>query len=276
MRKHLAWAAPLVLAGLAGACGDTTGIESGGTIAIRFAAPGAGASLATDAVAAAGLDLDGSNGTLSIDAVHMIVQQFEVNREDDECGDDAHHGEGSDDSGDDGGDDASCEKFRAPPSFLSLPLEGEGALVVQYEVPPGTYDKVELEIEEIDDEDSHEGTRAQLEHDLMLQVRQQFPEWPHEASVRVEGTFTPTLGTPRPFVAYLDAEIEIEMRLSPPLVIGEGDSPVVTIDVDPTLWFRKADGRVVDLSQWDFAATHRVAEFEFEIERGFVRSHHDD
>lgn len=257
----------LVTAVAVAACGDTTGFEGGGTIGIRFAT--ASSSAAQDLMSSS-LDLDGTNGTLSLDDVRLIIREFEVDRVDDQCGDDAPDVEGRDDEHDD------CEKFRAPPSFISLPLEGDGALVVEQAVPPGVYDELELEIEEID-EDEHGGSlRDAQARELMVAVRRQFPEWPREASLRVAGTFTPTDGEPRPFIAYFDAEIELEMALNPPLVIGEGDDPIVTVDVDPRLWFLTGSGGVRDLSAFDFATTGRVAELEIEVEKGFIRAHGDD
>jgi hypothetical protein len=46
--------------------------------------------------------------------------------------------------------------------------------------------------------------------------------------------------------------------------------------VDPALWFPGSNGRVTDLSAYDFATTGRVAEFEIEIERGFGHARFDD
>jgi hypothetical protein len=261
----------LVAAVVAVACGDTTGFEGGGTIGIRFAT--AASAPALDLSASAALDLDGTNGRLTLDDVRLIIREFEVDRVDDDCGDDASSGA---DDGSPDGDDDDCEKFRAPPAFISLPLEGAGALVVEQPVPPGVYDEIELEIEEIGDDDDVESLRDRQARDLMIDVRRQFPEWPREASIRVEGTFTPESGSPRPFVAYFDAEIEFEVGIRPPLVIGEGDDPIVTLDVDPGLWFRTADGAVLDLSAFDFATTGRVAEFEIEVEKGFVRARFED
>lgn len=277
--KRFVMGAPLIAAMAVGACGDSTGIENGGTIGIRFAA--ASTAGAGTALSAADLDLVGSNGTLSITDVRMLVREFEVDRVDDDCDDDSsrnNRGSGDDgSSGDDGrGDDDDCEKFRAPPAFISLPLDGQGALVVEQEVPPGVYDELELEVKELDDDDDDDSLRDRQARELMVLVRQQFPEWPREASLRVEGVFTPVSGAARPFVAYFDAEIEIEMRLSPPLVIGENDSPIVTIDVAPAVWFLGSTGGVVDLSAFDFATTGRVAEFEIEIERGFVKTRFED
>lgn len=265
-------AAPLVLASAMWACGDASGPDDGGTIGIRFAgAPAVSAAAAGfDAVFAAGIDLPGTNGTLSIDDVRLIIREFELDRMGDACGDD-FDGSSGEGTADDEHDD--CEKFRVPPSFVSLPLEGEGALVVEHEVPPGQYDELELEIEEIDDGILDDDPRGRQARDLLAAVRVEFPDWPTAASLRVEGTFKPDIGEPRAFTAYFEAEIEIELEFHPPLLIGPDDSAIVTVEVDPRLWFRRADGSVVDLSAYDFASTGRVAEFEIELEKGFTETH---
>lgn len=56
------------------------------------------------------------------------------------------------------------------------------------------------------------------------------PDWPDDASVMVVGTFTPAGSEPVDFRVFIEAEIEIEMHLSPPLVVDSGDGTVVTVD----------------------------------------------
>jgi hypothetical protein len=43
----------------------------------------------------------------------------------------------------------------------------------------------------------------------------------------------------------------------------------------PNLWFRNGDGTVRDLSQWNWATTSNLIEFEVEFEQG-VRIEFDD
>ena len=265
------YAVPLVMAAAMAACSDTAGLEDGGSIGIRFAgttAPSAAAS-GTDAALGAGIDLPGTNGTLTLDDVRLIIREFELDLVDDRCGDDS---EGSSGEGSSRDNDDDCEKFKAPPAFVNLPLEGDGAKIVEQQVPPGLYDELELEVKEVEDEPDDDDSRDQKMVDLLAAIRVQYPEWPRKASLRVEGTFTPVNGSPRAFTAYFEAEIEIEMEFNPPLLIGPDDSAIVTVEVDPSLWFRLSDNRVVDLSAHDYATTGRVSEFEIELEKGFTRT----
>lgn len=91
----------------------------------------------------------------------------------------------------------------------------------------------------------------------------------------VVGTFTPA--TPadgaqpaqagRFFQVYFEAEIEVELAFSPPLVIDGGARSVV-VELLPHVWFKRPDGTVLDLSRFDFAATGRIVEFELEMAKG--------
>lgn len=262
---------PLVMVAAVAACSDTAGLDGGGLVGIRFSTAPAPSAAATgaDAVLAAGIDLPGTNGTLTLDDVRLIIREFELDLVDDHCGDDSE-GPGVTGSSNDNDDD--CEKFKAPPAFVNLPLEGDGARIVEQQVPPGLYDELELEVKEVEDEPDDDDSRDQKMVELLASIRLQYPEWPRTASLRVEGTFTPTGGAPRPFTAYFEAEIEIELEFHPPLLIGSDDSAIVTVEVDPALWFRLSDNRVVDLSAYDYATTGRVSEFEIELEKGFTRT----
>jgi hypothetical protein len=90
----------------------------------------------------------------------------------------------------------------------------------------------------------------------------------------IEGTFTPTGGSPQAFRVYFEAEVEIEKTFATPLVI-DGSSAGITLELRPDLWFRNGDGTVRDLSQWNWATTSNLIEFEVEFEQG-VRIEFDD
>lgn len=256
------------------ACGDdVTGPNDGASarVAIAFAARG----VASPSVLPAGMSglraaeslvIEGTNGMLVLDDVRFIVAEFELDRVEDDCDDD--------DPSESPPDDDGCEKFEAPPAFVSLPLSGPGAVAVTQEVPADRYDELEFEIEDLDD-DEEDSAHAALIAELRGEILAEFPEWPRDASVMVEGTFNPTGGAAIPFRAFFEAEIEIELELSPPLDLTGATAPrTVTVQVDPALWFRRADGTVLDLSQLDFARTGIVPEFEVEIEQGFTEIEH--
>ena len=248
--------APLALA----ACGDSPtsggGNVDGAAVAIRFGVGGAAARNAAPLGPARQeaqgdqLVVTGSNGTLTITDIRMIVAEFEVDGDDDV---NACQQNG-------GGDD--CEDFEAGPLFIDLPLTGSTVPVSTGEIPPGTYEEVEFEVEDLDDDEENPAERQRIEA-LLAQVRAQFPDWPRDASMLVVGTFTPTGGQPRAFRVFIEAEIEVEVDLNPPLVITEtSTNRDVSILLDPAAIFRSGSN-VLDLSQ----STGRL--LEIEIEDGF-------
>ena len=259
----------LAAAGLV-ACGDTTGVADPTAVALNFqvttassaqAAIGPATSSGSDAsgpggVAGPPLVLEGTNGTLTLEEIRLIVAEVELEGDDDACRDDVV------------GDD--CADFEAPPRFLDLPLDGSVVEAFVGLVPPNTYEELEFEIEDL--EDDEEDTRFAGEiAELRAEILAQFPDWPDEATARVAGTFENTDGEVMSFVVYLAAEIEIERELVPPLVIDEsGTSPELTVDLRPDIWFGSSDGSVLPLHLWDFDSTGQVVEFELEMEEGIT------
>ena len=256
MRRSLT---PLALLLALTSCDSSTGPSSEDIVEVRFQArPGpsvAGAQGAPGAPAAQGLvPVEGSNGTLELEGIWMIVSEFALE------GPEAGEGEACP-----GVDGADCHEFESPPFFLALPLDERSVSVATDGVPPGTYDRFEFEVEDLDDEDEEDGAGASA---LLSTVRAEIEGWPEEASVLVTGTFTETGGTPRPFSVFLDAEIEIERRLDTPLVVDQDGTPdreAIVVVVDPAAWFRRSDGSVLDLSAFDGQVLH----MEEEIEDGF-------
>jgi hypothetical protein len=212
------------------------------------------------------LVIDGTNGTLVIKDVSFVVSEFELKRSAVDC--------------DSVTDEDACEKFTAPPAFVDLPLGGGGATAVSQPVEAGTYSELKFEVENIEmDEDDSAEARRQIDS-LFASIRGRFADWPRKASMVVEGTFTPTGGAPVPFRTYFEAEIEVEKEFEPAITLGEADSNrSLSVVIEPGAWFKRADGRVVDLSALDYAKTGELVEFELEMESGFkgVRDdkHHD-
>jgi len=253
--------------GLTGCDSSTAPAGDQARVSVAFAASGGG--LAASRVGdetlrptrnvARTLNLTGSNGTLTLDEVWMIVAEFELEREnDDSCSESA-------------GDDT-CEKFEAPPRFISLPLDGGSQPSVSQDVPPGVYDELEFEIEDLEIDDDDDNEKAAAIQTLFATIRGQFPDWPAEASMLVNGSFTPTGGTATSFSVFFEAEIEIEIEFQPPLDLTAGEIATATVVVDPSLWFSLADGTVMDLTQFE----GQLVEFEAEIENGFVELEFDD
>jgi len=256
----------------AAACSDGTGPQGPQQVGLLFqvsssaspvASQGSGALAGPARVAGPPLVLVGTNGTLTIEEIRLVVSEIELEKiDDDSC-------LGSDDSLDDLGDD--CEEFETGPQFLDLPLDGTPIEVATDAVPAGTYEELEFEIEDLED-DEDDATEAALIAAVRAQILAVVADWPEEASALVTGTFTPTSGAPTDFRVFLKAEIEVEMELVPPVIIDGGvASRDLTVDIDPEIWFTEADGSVIDLSQYDYDATGQLLEFDVEFEDGFTK-----
>lgn len=194
----------------------------------------------------------GSNGELDLTGIQMLVSEFELESEDDSC---------------EVGDGAACSEFESGPFFLDLPLDGGSVALPTETVPNGTYEELDFEVEDLED-DGEDDDAAALE--LLADVRAVYADWPAGASMRAEGTFTPTGGSPVAFVTYFDAEIEVELEFSAPLVLSDDRSDVdLTVHLDPDAWFALGDGSVLDLSQYDWGTTSELLDFEVEMEDGF-------
>lgn len=263
MLRTRAWLAAAVAPLLVAGCESSTGPEDGARVRIAFTTA-AGTARSLDGVslsreASGDRVLQGSNGTLTITDVRMIVAEFEL--------------EGPDACGvpDEEGELDECE-FKAAPSLLRLPLNGGEVVVATDQVPLGTYTELEFEIEDLEeDEDDRERTRAGIAN-VRSQLRGAFPRVPDEASAVVVGTFTPNDGAPRPFTVYLDADVEVEIELAPPLVISDqGASRTVTVQLDPARWFAQG-GQVLDLSQFN----ERLLELDDRFQLGVVGVEDDE
>ncbi len=243
--------------------GDATGpgADAGVPVAIRLATSAtAGARVSLNA-GNASLTIDGTNGSLRLDDVRLVVAEFELKRQDDDVCDVLLDAE------EDG-----CEEFDAGPFFVDVPLEGGSTLVVSRSVPADTYRRIDFEIEDLEDEpdDNVEGARIEA---VLAEIRAEFPEWPRKASMLAEGVFLPNDGgDPRPFRVFFEAEIEVERELVPPLVVsGDEAQRTVSMTLDPSLWFKPGDGTVMDLSAFDGS----LVEFQVEIEHGFTEIQFD-
>jgi len=238
-------------------CDDTTGPGDGmarlnlgftSGVAAPFASPSAQFSGVPSAAPYAG-----SNGTVDLTEAWVIVAEFELERVEStvDC-----------DSSDSGND---CEEFSTPPALVQLPLDGTVISHLTVDIPEGMYDELELEIEDLELDDEEED-QAVIDA-LWTAVRAEHPDWPTQASLLLVGTFTPTGGTAVPFRTFVEAEIEIEIELSPPLdATGIHSFNIVVI---PSLWIERSDGTVLDLSAWDFPTTGIVPELEIEVENSF-------
>lgn len=245
--------APLAAAacdGVTGSGDDRLAIRFATSAQTRFSAASGSLSAAADE-----LVVTGTNGTLRIQDVRVIVSKFELEQVEGSCGDDR-------------GDD-DCEEFEAPPALLDLPLGGGAVTVAVDQVPPGTYSELEFEVEDLDADDGDDAGERQAIQGILSSVRAAYPAFPRNASMVVQGTFTPAGGAAQPFVVYFDAEIEVEKDLVPPVTVPGTDA--ITVNVDPARWFTNG-AQVVNLA----ALNGRLVEFEVKIREGFGKVEHDD
>ena len=235
------------------ACTDSG--SSAANAAVRIASPAvAGASAETTE----GLTITGSNGTLLITEIKLVVDKLELKR--------AGVGNCDDDIP---GEPSGCEEFETTLFAADVPLGSGSVTVANDRIPAGTYGEVEFEVKDlvVNPDDPREVARAAQVAALLAELRQTLADWPDAASMTIAGEFTPTGGTPQPFRVYFRAEIEVARALVPSLVIDEGSSGL-TIELRPDIWFKNSNGTVRDLSQLNYATTNTLVEFEVEFEEG--------
>ena len=253
---------------LLGACADGGGSSDDDpeSLGISFGLAASPATTAARALgsrqAASALTLDGTNGTLEITRIAVIVEEFELEPvEGAEC-DDVEP------------EPATCVDVEQRYFFIDVPVDGTRVTVVDADIPDGSYEELEIEIDdiEVDDDDPDELEDADLIAALFADVRNEYPNWPEEASMVVEGTFTPTGGDAVPFTTYFEAEIEVELEFPTPLVVPDDLADGIQVELHPEVWFTNPDGTVRDLSQLQ----DEVVEFELELEDGFELEFDDD
>lgn len=270
-RGNRALTATALLAATA-ACGDGTAVAGPEPLSLNFrvtgppspamghAATAPALTSGTLAVAGPPLVLDGSNGTLTIDEIRIIINEVELKPADGSC-----------DSVEDGSNDPDCPEFEAPPRFLDLPLDGEPIEAVTAVIAPGVYKEIDFEVEDLEDDEGDPQEAAAIAA-VRTQIMAEIGDWPLEASALVTGSFAPTSGGSVGFRVFLKAEIEVEMELMPNLVVADDGSASheLTVDIRPDIWFGRADGSVLPLHLFDYDTTGQLLEFDVEMEDGFT------
>lgn len=203
------------------------------------------------------LIIEGTNGTLRIDDIRFIVAEFELDPSD------------ADD------DSTELEEFESKPFFVDLPLGDETLSLANSLIQAGFYEELEFNVENLDFEDVEEDNEERQA--LADSIRSEFADWPNEASMVVVGTFTPTDGDPQSFKVFVDAEVELEIEFNPPLEVTEDNmQQVLSIQINPTKWFLRSDGSVIDLNQYDWDEYQQLLEFEAEFENGVEKIEVDE
>ena len=198
-------------------CSDSTGASNNPQVRFNLATGAATPAVASSAsLAVAGAPVtytDGAGNTLVIDQVELVLREIELER----VGETACALPTSD----------SCEELEIGPILLDLPLTPGAA--GQFTVPAdtGTYGQVQFEIHKASSGDDAAFVAAH-------------PEFA-DRSIRVTGSYNGTA-----FTYLSDLDVEQELELSPPLVVGEGGSADLTLFVDVNTWFRTGAGDLID------------------------------
>lgn len=256
----------LLLSGAALSGCDAAGPEADGALTARFAlAPDAQTGSAAARLAADALVIEGANGRLELTDIRFVVDKLKFERDDAAC-ESAEAGDAAD------ADD--CEEVEAPPFFLALPLDGTAVDVGTGRLVPGLYEEFEFEVEDLDLDDEPDDEDADdddAEYGALAEaVRAEFPAWPDGASAVFVGSFVPADGgAARPFTAFVDAEVEVEMEFEPPVEVGEDAGGAFTVEIDPAAWFASASGDVLDLSAYDAGSGRDLLELEAKLKDGF-------
>lgn len=257
------------------ACDAIGGPGDGGRVSVRFATRSAGqlsSNLVSggDARPLSDLVVTGTNGNLVIEDIRFIVQELELESSDEirNCDDDDDDEFDDDDNvlvasrDDDEEDDDECE-FEGGPFIVDLNLDGATTISTE-DVPPGTYDRLEFEVEDLEVDDEDEDDEASNYSAVLAEMRAAYPNFPSRASLVVKGT-----QNGQPFIVYFRSDIEVSQVISPPLVVPSND--VITIDLNPALWFKNGS-QVVNL----LALNGRLVDIGDGFRGGILGAHRDD
>lgn len=167
-----------------------------------------------------GHTLNITQATLTISRVELKPAKTDVCAGDDAAdGSVASFSSTSDDHGDandDNDDNDACEELKAGPLSVDLPLDGGITTLPANAIPAGTFREIELRV----------------------------------TTARIVGTFD---GTPFDVTVAVNARGEIEFAT--PLVVADGSSTSVTINVPVGGWLTNADGSLVDPTKLSSNAT---------------------
>ncbi len=201
------------------ACSDTTEVALRGGVHVSFAtqSPTAGAPAPSFSRAAAMDDtLIVGPDVLILTSVEVVLREIELKRaETADC--DAEP------------EPAGCEEVEVGPVLVDLPLAQGADQQFSIEVPSGTYSRIDFEVHKLSGDDPGDAALVQAH-----------PEF-DGLSIRALGTFNG-----QPFTFETDLDVEQELDLMPPMLVGETTATNVTVRVDVSTWFRTATGALID------------------------------
>ena len=216
----------LAAAVFAAGCSDTTAAgRSTAMLALATRAPTAGpaplagsaANFSMNAVLAGADTTVLGSDTVIITRAALVLREIELKRAGASACDSAETV---------GGDSDDCEEFTVGPQLFELPL-GPGALnSVEITVQPGTYSELEFEIHKPEDDGNAVDQAFLAAHPDFARV-----------SIRVEGTWNGN-----PFVYQTELNVEQELDLVPPILVGDAGTTQVVLLVNLAQFFRNGSG----------------------------------
>jgi hypothetical protein len=245
------------------ACDSTTGPEGAREVAVRFqpaASSQPAASMSPSASKAPGASFDhtalgesivleGSNGTMVIHDLRLIVSEIELERSEGACITEE--------------DDDGCEEFEGGPFLVNL-LDGSVADVVTALIPAGSYTEFEFEVENLDLDGDEDSSEQQVKETILAELRQDYPDFPTRGSMVVHGTFEG-----QPFTVYFDAEIEVEREFLTAFRVPEDGA--ISVELNPAAWFLVGT-QLFDPRPYE----GQTLQLEVEFESGIEVDHDDD
>jgi hypothetical protein len=165
-------------------------------------APAAGAN--TDITVTVGAN------TVIITKAQMVVRRVKLKPADTDAADCSDDDSSADD----------CSTIHTGPVLVDIPVTANVVATVSAAVPAGTYSRVDFRIHKATDDAADAAFVAAN------------PSF-EDVSIRVEGTYNGS-----PFVFTTDMTEKQEVALASPLVVEEGVTPNLTIQVDMSSWFK--------------------------------------
>lgn len=181
------------------ACSILTGDNGLGSASLSFHAAGTSAPRGASFNSSAAPVTDGTH-TIDLQSVDLTLSEVTFERVDGQPGDDDDSETDSDSEG------SHNRRLVSGATTISLPLDGGMIAPFSGNLPAGSYDRVELDVE----------------------------------FVRLRGTYDG-----QAFDVTVPVSRELELRISPPLVVDGSTTGNVTVNIDFASWF-KVNGTVID------------------------------
>ncbi|MEO5588630.1 MAG: hypothetical protein ABIS03_03505 [Gemmatimonadaceae bacterium] len=165
-----------------------------------------------------GITISQGADVMVIDKVQLVARKIKLERTNGTCPTPVVESSGSGKESDEDSSDE-CPNLRLGPVLLDLPIGDGVAPLIAVDILAGTYDELKLQI--------HKPTSRPADA-AFVAANPNFAG----VSIRVEGTFN---GAPYTFTTDLTAVVELEFET--PVVVAEGGSTSLTLQLDVRSWF---------------------------------------